>query len=422
MFDSVCPTNSAFVQGACLFPEVEHVMKWSMFTSSRSSMLPSHRRPPFYQMLLWLLEDMLQGFQRSVIVIFSAPNYKGTLVCTPANDCSPLISLIASHRLPYRYFWAKRNINGGACSLSFLARMSPWATNDTKTQRLILESSKLRISSGSVVWQRPSQFEQQRHNAGTPWRWDDGSGQLFFFKKSSLCTYVSATAKNRKDWNKTHRWQERTCYSYLPCVETALSNFNAPTTVSATAKLTTSTIVVKKVSLQAIICSKLCLSTRKACPPQKKVLCSGCEWEGVVVGDEAPLGGVAQVVSHGVKVVGVHGEEGKEKDGEVPEDVKGEVEQLREKRSSWMVWGWNDGLKDDLSQCGCDAWLWQRTLNSVQACSVLHVAHVLVGVRRVTVVHIGHEDVVVVIHFCVAILFVIFCIRRCSLYTPRRWQ
>ena len=41
----------------------------------------------------------------------------------------------------------------------------------------------------------------------------------------------------------------------------------------------------------------------------------------------------------------------------------------------------------------------------MQACSVLHVAHVLVGVRRVTVVmvHIGHEDVVVVIHFCVAI-------------------
>ena len=64
-----------------------------------------------------------------------------------------------------------------------------------------------------------------------------------------------------------------------------------------------------------------------------------CEWEGVVVGDEAPLGGVAQVVSHGVKVVGVHGEEGQEKDEEVRGEVKGEVEQLREKRSSWMVCG-----------------------------------------------------------------------------------
>ena len=37
--------------------------------------------------------------------------------------------------------------------------------------------------------------------------------------------------------------------------------------------------------------------------------------EDLVVGDEAPVGGVAQVIGHGVKVigveVGVHGEEGK---------------------------------------------------------------------------------------------------------------
>ena len=46
----------------------------------------------------------------------------------------------------------------------------------------------------------------------------------------------------------------------------------------------------------------------------------------------------------------------------------------------------------------------ELTLNGVQVCSVLHVAHVvlcvvvvLVGVRRVTVVHMGHEEVVVVI-------------------------
>ena len=58
-----------------------------------------------------------------------------------------------------------------------------------------------------------------------------------------------------------------------------------------------------------------------------------------------------------------------------------------------------------------------KTSNSVQACSDLaHVVLVLVGVRRVTVVHIGHEGVLVVIHFCVAILFVNCCIRRCSLY------
>ena len=62
-----------------------------------------------------------------------------------------------------------------------------------------------------------------------------------------------------------------------------------------------------------------------------------CEREGVVRGDEGPVGGVAQVVSHGVKVVGVHREEGQEKDEEVRGEVKGEVEQLREKRSLWMV-------------------------------------------------------------------------------------
>ena len=57
-----------------------------------------------------------------------------------------------------------------------------------------------------------------------------------------------------------------------------------------------------------------------------------CEREGIVGGDEGPVGGVALVVSHGVKVVGVHGEAGKEQDGEVQGEVKGEVEQLREKR------------------------------------------------------------------------------------------
>ena len=40
----------------------------------------------------------------------------------------------------------------------------------------------------------------------------------------------------------------------------------------------------------------------------------------------------------------------------------------------------------------------------MQACSDLaHVVLVLVGVSRVTVVHIGLEGVLVVIHFCVAI-------------------
>ena len=57
-----------------------------------------------------------------------------------------------------------------------------------------------------------------------------------------------------------------------------------------------------------------------------------CVAEGIVGGDEAPVDGVAQVVCHGVKIVGVHGDVGREED-EVQGEVKGEVEQLREKRS-----------------------------------------------------------------------------------------
>ena len=40
-------------------------------------------------------------------------------------------------------------------------------------------------------------------------------------------------------------------------------------------------------------------------------------WGEIVKGDEGPVSGVAQVVCHGVKVVGVHGEEGREEDDEV---------------------------------------------------------------------------------------------------------
>ena len=69
-----------------------------------------------------------------------------------------------------------------------------------------------------------------------------------------------------------------------------------------------------------------------------------CELGGIVGGDEGPIGGVAQVDCHGVKVVGVHGEEGQVKDGEVQGEVK-RVEQLRDNRASWMVWRWDDGLK-----------------------------------------------------------------------------
>ena len=76
------------------------------------------------------------------------------------------------------------------------------------------------------------------------------------------------------------------------------------------------------------------------------------------------------------------------------------------------VWMKVKDSRDDSSQCGCDACVMKdKTSNSVQACSDL--------ARRVTVVHIGLEGVVVVIHFYVAILFVIFRYQEMfSIHTP----
>ena len=61
-----------------------------------------------------------------------------------------------------------------------------------------------------------------------------------------------------------------------------------------------------------------------------------CEREGIVGGDEGPVGGVAQVVSHGVKVVGVHGEEGQEKDEEVREQLHGWYVDLKRRLDVWV--------------------------------------------------------------------------------------
>ena len=64
-----------------------------------------------------------------------------------------------------------------------------------------------------------------------------------------------------------------------------------------------------------------------------------CEGEGDVVGVVAPLGGVAQVIFHGVRVVEVgvqirvHQDRGVEEDGEGQVEVEKEVEEVREKRT-----------------------------------------------------------------------------------------
>ena len=63
-----------------------------------------------------------------------------------------------------------------------------------------------------------------------------------------------------------------------------------------------------------------------------------CEGEGDVVGVEAPLGGVAQVIFHGVQVVEVgvqvrvHENRGEEEDGEVQVEVEREVEENQGER------------------------------------------------------------------------------------------
>ena len=78
---------------------------------------------------------------------------------------------------------------------------------------------------------------------------------------------------------------------------------------------------------------------------------------GDVVGVEAPLGGVAQVIFHGVQVVEVgvqvrvHEDRGEEEDGEGQVEVEREVEEIRE-NDTCATWREDDRLMNDLSQCG----------------------------------------------------------------------
>ena len=74
-----------------------------------------------------------------------------------------------------------------------------------------------------------------------------------------------------------------------------------------------------------------------------------CEGVSDVVGVEAPLGGVAQVIFHGVQdvevglQVRVHQDRGVEEDGEGQVEVEREVEEVKENRTSWMTCRWSDG-------------------------------------------------------------------------------
>ena len=67
-----------------------------------------------------------------------------------------------------------------------------------------------------------------------------------------------------------------------------------------------------------------------------------CEEEVIVQGDEGPIGEVAQVVCHGVIVEVGHQEEGQEEEVEKQEEVEGDEKQLKDNRTSWMIWRWGE--------------------------------------------------------------------------------
>ena len=85
-------------------------------------------------------------------------------------------------------------------------------------------------------------------------------------------------------------------------------------------------------------------------------MCVVCEGVGDVVGVEASLGGVAQVVFHGVQVVEVgvqvrvRQDRGVEEDGEGQVEVEREVEEIRENNT--YTWREDERHVNDLSQCG----------------------------------------------------------------------
>ena len=95
-----------------------------------------------------------------------------------------------------------------------------------------------------------------------------------------------------------------------------------------------------------------------------------CKREVIVQGDEGHAGGVAQVVCHGVIVV-VGNQEVQDEKGEKHGEVEGEVEKLKDNRTSWMVWRWGERqVRTALSHVECDESVTQKT-NIYQRAGVL---------------------------------------------------
>ena len=89
-------------------------------------------------------------------------------------------------------------------------------------------------------------------------------------------------------------------------------------------------------------------STSSILEPNLYVMnCTNCEGDGDVVGVVTPLRGVAQVVLHGVQVVGVgvrlrvHQDRGVEEDGEGQVEVEREEGEVKENHTC-MKMGWHE--------------------------------------------------------------------------------
>ena len=132
---------------------------------------------------------------------------------------------------------------------------------------------------------------------------------------------------------------------------------------------------------------------------------NGCD----VVGVEAPLGGVAQVIFHGVQVVEVgvqvrvHQDRGEEEDGEGQVEVEREVGEDQGETHMCDMQMTRDERLNELEPRG--SWLnikTRKTTDGALLCSLVQIVRVvilrviLVGVLGVMiVVLIGHDEVLV---------------------------
>ena len=150
-----------------------------------------------------------------------------------------------------------------------------------------------------------------------------------------------------------------------------------------------------------------------------------CEGEVIVQGDEGPVCGVAQVVdSHGVTV----GHKEREEEEEQQEEEESDGEELKE-RCTWMACGWSElQVRAALSQVECDVNDQTKTLKTACRCaqfcmlrkSVCVASFMLMSTMVSPMLKVCLSLYTLLRSYLRSHLFVNCCIRRYSLYTPRR--